>query len=417
VEKMALANPAVHFRLTNNGREVLDCPPVKALRDRVAQVYGREFAAGLAEVGLSRGSYAVNGFVSRPGVSFADKTRQESFVNGRPVKSPAITRALYDAFQSAVMKDRHPAAILFIKMDPALVDVNVHPAKREVRFAENHEVHRLVFDAVTQALGASPASGRARESEADNREGVREAVESYIADARPDRFSHFAGRDHQPTQERMRLPQEWRDRPDAAHAPETASSAYTHFEPYPMQVADSYIIVPSDEGYMVIDQHAAHERVQYEKVKARHKDGAGSQGLLVPEGLDLTAKEAALMRGLVPELAATGIEVEDFGGGSFLIRSKPLFLEKADIKEIVLGILADVEDSDVRGKAEGLREKVFQLIACKSAVKAGVRLHPEAMKRLISQLFACEMPYTCAHGRPTVIKFSMSELEKMFKRK
>ena len=106
-----------------------------------------------------------------------------------------------------------------------------------------------------------------------------------------------------------------------------------------------------------------------------------------------------------------------FGGGSFLIRSKPLFLDKVDIKEVVLGVIADMDESDIKGRVEDLREKVYQIIACKSAVKAGQRLHPEAMKRLVAQLFECEMPYTCAHGRPTVIRFGLSELEKMFKRK
>ncbi len=419
MEKMALANPGRHFRLTHNGREVLDCPPVKRLGDRVAQVYGSDFARGLIEIAHTRGPYTVAGFVSAPGVSYSDRSRQDTFVNGRPVRNQTATRALYDACQSLLMKERHPASIIFLEMEPSLVDVNVHPAKREVRFAENSEVHRAVFEAVTGAFKAGDTQG----GDAAHfvgmhpwKDGVREAVDVYMSAAESRRdFWPRAG--YPPRQEDMRLPH-------AKHAPEPSDGASDgppgKWEVYPqaMQVSDSYIIMPAEDGYMVIDQHAAHERVQYERVKAGYgRKGPGSQGLLVPERLDLNAREAALMEGILPELDKMGIEAESFGGGSFLIRSKPLFLDKADIKEVVLGILADMDEGDVKGKVEDLREKVYQLMACKSAVKAGTRLHPEAVNRLVRQLFECEMPYTCAHGRPTVIKIGLNDLEKMFKRK
>jgi len=418
IEKMALAHPDIHFRLTHNGREVLDCPPVKYLKDRVAQVYGTDFAKGLIEIDHTRGSYRVTGFVSAPGVSFSDKSRQDVYVNGRPVKNPTITRALYDACQSLIMKDRHPASIIFLDMDPASVDVNVHPAKREVRFAENSEVHRAVFEAVTDAYKAKDIdlSATAPEGMHPWKDRVREAVDTYMSTTEGKR-DFWPRSEYAPRQESLVLPR-GKSAPSDPERHEHAVSPAAPQYPQALQVADSYIIIPADDGYMVIDQHAAHERVQYEKVKAGYgKKGPGSQGLLVPEKLDLSAKEAALMEGILPELNAIGIEAESFGGGSFLIRSRPLFLGNSDIKEVVLGILSDMDESDVKGKVEDLREKVYQLMACKSAVKAGQRLHPEAINRLIRQLFDCEMPYTCAHGRPTVVKFGMGELEKMFKRK
>jgi len=416
IEKMALVNPDIHFRLTHEGKMLLDCPPVRSLIDRVSQVYGRDFAQGLIGIGQKSGGCSVHGFISAPGVSFSDRSRQETFVNGRPVKSPVISRAVYEACQSLLMKERHPAIILYIDIDPALVDVNVHPSKKEVRFLDNGAVHGIIRDAVTGAFKDAEARGTIGAGEVmtpwDNR--VREAVESFVSASgitepvERDRF--FIPGGSSPVQERMRLPQG--ERADVRNAEREWR------QPMLMQVADTYIIVPSAEGYMVIDQHAAHERIHYEKVKARHgKRGTASQGLLVPEKLELSAKEAAVMERLGPELAQVGIEVEHFGGGSFLIRSKPLFLDKTDIREVVLGLVSDLEIGDVKGKVEDLREKMYQLIACKAAVKAGQKLHPEAMARLVQQLFECEMPYTCAHGRPTVIKYSLSELEKMFKRK
>jgi len=416
VEKAALAHPGVHFRLTNNGRDGLDCPPVKDVKDRVAQVYGREFADRLIAMRYESGHYRVSGFISAPGVSFRDRSYQELFINNRPVKSPAVTRAVYDACQSLLMKDRHPASIIYLDMDPRDLDVNVHPAKREVRFADNGAVHRAVFEAVKAAYtgveaGAAPAETFDGTPYKDR---VMEAAEAYVSGAsgRPD---YFPRADIAHRQEAMSFP---RGRMEIKDMPGDGGPVVQQYGNAPVQVADSYIVVPSGEGFMVIDQHAAHERVQYEKVKARHgKQGALSQGLLVPVQLELTAKEAALMEGLLPELNDIGLEVEHFGGGSFMVKSKPLFLDKVDVKELVMGILSDMDESDIKGSVEGMREKVYQLMACKSAVKAGQRLHPEAISRLIKQLFECEMPYTCAHGRPTVVRFGLGELEKMFKRK
>jgi DNA mismatch repair protein MutL len=185
-----------------------------------------------------------------------------------------------------------------------------------------------------------------------------------------------------------------------------------------MQVADSYILVSAADGYIIIDQHAAHERIQYDRIKKSHgSSGQMSQGLLVPETIELTPKEAALMDSILPRLTEMGIDVEHFGGTSYVIRSKPLFIEKADVREVVMGVLSELMDEGAPSNVDELTDRVYQLMACKSAVKAGQRLHPEAMARLIRQLFECDMPYTCAHGRPTAIKVDVSELEKMFKRK
>ncbi len=411
VEMLALAHPEIHFRLTNDGRELLDCPPVRELRERIAQVYGRDFAKGLSEINAG-GPCRIYGFVSMPGRSFSDRSRQESFVNRRPVKDRVISRALYGAYESLLMKERHPASILFIDIEPSLVDVNVHPAKREVRFADAPGVQRAIRDAVAGALKNSESA----DAEAFSESGTVREIPVQFA-------SHYEGWNHVPVfypspfgrgaggegerQERMPL------RAERSFAPSPES-----FHEFPMQVLDSYIIAKSADGFILIDQHAAHERVQYEKVKARFgRQGEASQGLLVPERIELTAKEAALLEAVLPELKALGIEAEAFGGGSFLIRSKPLFLDKADIKEVVLGLVSELESSDVKGKADELREKICKSVACKSAVKAGKKLHPHAMERLMEQLFACEIPYTCAHGRPTAIKFGLNELEKLFKRK
>ncbi len=420
VEKVALAHYWLHIRLVNNGRVGLDCPPAQSPKERVAQVYGREYAEGFTGVRHDEGAYRIAGFVSAPGVSYSDRGRQELFINSRPVKSPIVTRAVYDAYRSVLMKDRHPAFILFVDVDPSRVDVNVHPAKREVRFSDSQGLHRAIFDAVKDALKvtdeqpahaegvreyASPDAGEAW------RERVRGAVESYMENGaggqdRP--YIHAPEARQQP----MPLP-----RPGPAERRPTEPVQELPCKTA-MQVADSYIIIPTEEGYMVIDQHAAHERIQYERVKKGFgKKGPGSQGLLVPERLTLAPREAALMDGIIGELNEIGIEVEHFGGTDYIIRSKPLFLEKSDVREVVLGILSEMDDADVSGGVEELREKVYQVMACKSAVKAGQRLHPEAMARLVRQLFECDMPFTCAHGRPTVISYGLSELERLFRRK
>jgi len=425
VQKVALSHPEVHVRLVKDGREALECPPAGGLRDRVAQVYGREFADGMAAVRHEMGPYTVIGFVSVPGHTYSDRSRQEVFVNGRPIKAPVVTRAIYDAYRSILMKGRHPACVLFISLDPKMVDVNVHPAKREVRFSDTNGVHRAVFDAVMNALTSGDSDTSAdetayvRESAPDMPEGygerVREAVSDYVGAA--DRRSAFFGKTPDAhTQERFRLPAKKRPEPDAASI--DAATETRHDTGRPIQIADSYIIVPEEDGYMVIDQHAAHERIQYDRIKKTHgASGQMSQGLLVPVTLELSAKEAALMDSILPRLNDMGIEVEHFGGTSYVIRSKPLFLDKADVREVVTGVISELMDEGAPSNVDELTDRVFQLMACKSAVKAGQRLHPEAMLRLVKQLFECEMPYTCAHGRPTALKISVNELEKMFKRK
>lgn len=428
VEKVALANPSVHIRLMNNGRVNLDCPPVSGIGERIAQVYGRDYIERLIEVSHTSGAYRVTGFVSAPGQSFPDRGRQELFINGRPVKSNIVTKAVYDAYRSVLMKDRHPASVLFIEVEPGEVDVNVHPAKREVRFPDNAAVHRAVYDAVSGALRAADhlegadnadtvtSTGSSRGVAEPYREAVREAAEGFMSAAGRSQ-DRYARAYPEPVQRTMKLPGGTRP-VSRDNEPVSGTGTPHHYHAQPVQVADSYIIIPAEDGYMVIDQHAAHERVQYEKVKASHgRLGAGSQGLLVPERLDLTARESALMEAVMPELVEMGIEVEAFGGTSYIIRSKPFFLEKSNIRDVVMGILAEMDDADVKAGVEELREKVYQLMACKSAVQAGQKLHPEAMNRLVRQLFDCEMPFTCAHGRPTAVKFGLADLEKLFKRK
>ena len=413
VEKMALAHPAVHFRLVHDGRESLDVPPVKRHIERVAQVYGTDFADRLVTILHSTEGASVEGFVSAPGTTFSDKGRQEIFLNSRPIKNNIITRALYDALQSIIMKDRHPACLLFLSIDPADVDVNVHPQKREVRFADGGRMHRLVYEAVIGAL-RQPETEDAATDDGHRIQRVREATEAYVSRTDTHPSAYFPTRE--PHQEAFSLP-----RPvyrPAQHDTDRTAEPEPHHRRNLMQVADSYIVVPEADGYLLIDQHAAHERIQYERVKAAHANKTGSQGLLVPERLDLTPREAAVMEGIITELNEAGIEVEAFGGGSYLIRSKPLFMEKADVKEVVIGVLSEISEAGgAKGKVEEVRERVYQMIACKAAVKAGRRLHPEAMERLVTQLFSCEMPYTCAHGRPTVVKYSLTEIEKLFKRK
>jgi DNA mismatch repair protein MutL len=419
LEKVALANPGLHIRLVHEGRTVLDCTPVAELGDRAAQVYGREHADNLVEVRRNDGPYSVSGFICAPGVSYADKSRQELFVNRRPVKSPLVVRAVYDAYRSVLMKDRHPAFILFVDVDPSLVDVNVHPAKREVRFSDNRGLHVAVYDAVSRALSGADIDRPYADTDVEPlpagrvmQERVRYAVEKFMdrADSAQDRFHApvFA-----PSQQEMRLP-----RTAPQERPQPPAEPMRDVRHQVLQVADTYIIIPADDGYMVVDQHAAHERIQYERVKKSFgKKGLGVQGLLVPERISLSAKQAAVMDGIMHELAEIGIEVEHFGGTDYVIRTKPLFLDKSDIKEVVMGLLAEMDEADVKSGVEELREKVYQVMACKSAVKAGQKLHPEAIARLISQLFECDMPYTCAHGRPTVINYGLAELEKLFRRK
>ncbi len=414
VSRQAVAHPSIRFRLSHNKKPVFELPHCTSEQERVFQLYGQEISNNLVVFSGGRDEVVVRGLLGKPGYSRADKTFQEFFVNQRAVKNAALSHALYSAYADLLMRDRHPVAFLFIDMAPSLVDVNVHPAKSEVRFRNQSQVHDLVRDAVREGLreclGASAAVPLPM------RDGVREAVAGYLgstgsggADSLQARYAAGTYPDAEPGRDRS-IPQTGHP---ATQFPVTDPERLVPL----VQVHESFIVAQSQDGMALIDQHAAHERVLFEKLQDQHAAGqVPQQNLLLTMQLDLGHAEHALMREHVDSLRKLGFDLEEFGNGTFVIKAVPALMTGADYKRLVLDILDEIRTHGTSTGMEKLRDEILSVMACHPAVKIHRKLSLREMEDLLRDLSACRMPHSCPHGRPTVIRFSLNEIRKMFKR-
>ncbi|MCK9418414.1 MAG: DNA mismatch repair endonuclease MutL [Nitrospirae bacterium] len=413
VSRQAMAHPSVRFRLTHNKKTVLELSPSGNLRDRTLQLYGEEIAENLIEFAGGDDRVHVHGLIGRPGTSRADKTYQEFFVNRRAVKNASLTHALYSACGDTLMRDRHPVAFIFIEIDPTLVDVNVHPAKAEVRFRNQSQLHDLVRDVIREGLRGSgeavriESADRVREAIADF--GMRNAGRPLTPTLSPEGRGGFSH------------PLPLRERTEVRGGAQIDSQNGALFHSallYPLaQIHDSFIIAQSQEGMALIDQHAAHERVLFERLQDQF--GAGrvpEQHLLVPDQVELGPAQSMVLAEYLPELSKLGFLVEDFGNGTFVIKAVPALLVGADTKQLLLDILDEVNVHGKSGRMDEVRDEMLSVMACHPAIKVHRHLDQQEMEKLLADLFKCRMPHTCPHGRPTIVRFSLVEIMKMFKR-
>jgi DNA mismatch repair protein MutL len=330
------------------------------------------------------------------------------------VKNPSLTHALYGAYGDMLMRDRHPLGFIFIELDPLLVDVNVHPAKAEVRFRNQSQIHDLVRDVIREAL-----RGRGEAVRIESAERVREAASDYLSNA------EFGMRnaEYEASNPRERVGVMGHPGLDALQIPFQGSSHSAFGIPqsellYPLaQVHDSFIIAQSEKGMVMIDQHAAHERVLFERLQDQFSNGNLSvQNMLIPLQVELGAAQGSLLSEHLPELDRLGFIVEDFGNGAFVIKGVPALLVGADYKKLLLDVLDEVNIHGRSRKLEELRDDLLSVMACHPAIKVHRKLDVREMERLIADLFSCRMPHTCPHGRPTMVRFSIDEIKKLFKR-
>ncbi len=415
VSHQALAHPGIRFRLTHNKKDVLDLPPSPTLRERVFQLQGEELSNNLLEISGGRDSVRIYGLIAKPDYTRADRTLQEFYVNSRFIRNPSLTHAMYEAYRDLLMRDRHPAGFVFIDLDPSLVDVNVHPAKAEVRFRSQSQIHDLVRDVIREALrGAGMASPVAGPN------SVGEAVTDYISNA------EFGMRNVEfgtplPSVGRTGLRDDGVDASQVLFDDSSSHSAFriSHSELlFPLaQVHDSFIVAQSNEGMALIDQHAAHERVLFEKLQDQHASGnIPLQNLLIPVQVELGQAEKVLLDEHLPVLHKLGFLAEAFGGTTFVIKAVPALMTGGDYRQLLLDVIDEIKMHGKSGKMDELRDEILSVMACHPAIKVHRRLTVPEMERLLQDLFSCRMPHSCPHGRPTVVRFSMNEIRKMFKR-
>jgi DNA mismatch repair protein MutL len=421
---VALTRRDVRFTLAHDGKTVLSLPAAPTLRDRVAALWGGAFADRLLDVEDVRGAIQVSGLAERPADVGTASRRTFLTVNGRPIRDAGLIRAAESAYRSTITAGLRPSLLLEVVVPASSVDVNVHPAKAEVRFADRWVVERAVEDAVRRALGtfdASAALGVRRwtvgGSPWNGASASSADVELLRAPATPT-DGLFAPRDEpKPGEESELSPTEQRPpEPDFAPAPREAEPDAATPVPPLLQLRRTWMMFEHEDGVVLIDQHSAHERVLYERFMGMLERGeAPSQRLLFPLTLHLALAESEAFEATRAMLATLGFEVEGFGGHTLLVHSVPLPHPRFDAERCLRETLATLA-GDRDASAHARHERLAATVACKAAIKAGDELSPGEMRALFIALGATKLPAHDVHGRSTIVQLSWSELERRFGR-
>lgn len=397
VTSHALANPGVAFSFRRDGEEVFALPAAAGLGERIGDLWGAEAAGALFPVRAADGELGVGGWLVKPDSAGRFRKGLTLIVNRRPIRDRMLAAAIGEGYGPRLSRGARPSGVIALELAGGSVDVNIHPAKREVRFSRPDRVRRLVSRAVEEGLRSLSGAGRFYPPPPPSSPGrVREAGVSPAAE--PVELELFGGEAASPG-------------PDPAGPEPSGPSLYALVG----QAGNRYLVVESPRGVSLIDQHAAHERVLYERFRAAlARDRVEVQPLLTPVNLELGPSRAARLAERTGLLAELGIEIEPFGGDSFIIRALPAILFDWNREELVLELISRLEEG---GETSDPREEIIIRLACLAAVKARRRLETPQLGRLVEELLACREPDCCPHGRPTMITLGWEELEKRFGRK
>jgi DNA mismatch repair protein MutL len=400
---LALANPHVTFSLTSDERVLLEVGPAPDPGARVAQMWPGEEVGTLVAVAGEVGAVGIRGLVQRPDAAKPGLRRVQLFVNGRPFRAPALVRAAERGYRTTIPQGARPWIVLYLEVPGGEVDVNVHPAKAEVRFRDQAGVEAAVEAAVRTALSGEPSSATFDVATAPPPLAVRErGPDAPLRDSQMALFA--AGATPTPPPE-----------PSPGALQESWVGAGT---PRLWQLLNTWILAETRDGLLVVDQHSAHERILYERLmNAFGAEGQESQRLLFPLTLRLTSAEVAVVAELSGLLARAGFEVEEFGGDAVLVQAvpnpHPWFNAERTFREMIHEL---THGSELVRSSRNQHERIAKTFACKSAIKAGQRLSSSEMEELFDQLFATELPHHDVHGRPTIVRLSRAELERRFGR-
>ncbi len=405
ITSYTLIYPQIHFKLISNANTLFTSPKTHDMQANIATIYGKDIAEDMLKISYDK-SIKIAGYISKPSLTRAGKRHQSIYVNKRHIKNKLITRAVYDAYHTYLTIGRHPIFIISIDIDPKIIDVNVHPAKTEIRIEKENDLYEAVYSAVKSSLEKSDL--------------IPEVKDNTV-------------------QKKIPLPYTRPAPPKTQYSPAKTPPAYTPkiaprqlmiketekditFQKLPnmqiiCQIASSYIIAESESSMYMIDQHAAHERINYEKLK-KTKDNRPneSQALLNPKIIELSQKDAAILDEKKELLKATGFDIEPYSDNSFSVRAIPVILGKQYSESNVTDVITDIIEASKITNIDNLKDSIIKMIACKASIKAGDKLTDKQMLDLLKELETCDAPYTCPHGRPTIIEISFKEIEKRFKR-
>ncbi|MBN1911580.1 MAG: DNA mismatch repair endonuclease MutL [Pirellulales bacterium] len=460
--RIALALPQIDFRLSHNGKTVLELSGTEGWRERIARTFGRDLAESLIWVEGDDGDLQLSGYVAHPSHSRANTKMQYLFCNGRYFRDRSLQHALGEAYRGLLLTGRFPIAFLNLALPPEQVDVNVHPTKIEVRFQDPGRLYSHLLSTLRTKFLSTDLHARVRSEEDVDPTGAHDEAHTArlreeLVDWAKGEVSRWPGREGEDTDERQgtftlnesadrspleltRLGRAWRavreedeegppglnepfDEPLDNPTAEPGCVSPPHFvrssaiSARAMQVHNRYLIAESDDGVIIVDQHALHERILYEHLRQRILSGeVETQALLVPEPVDLAAAEAAAAVEHRELLAQLGMTIEPFGGDTILVTGYPAMLANLNPADVLRMLLTELVDEGREPTRRDLLDDLMHGIACKAAIKAGDRLSPEEVEALLEQRHLVSDPHHCPHGRPAALVFSRDELDKQFKR-
>jgi len=442
VKRIAIPFPTVRFTISGSDRSTLDLPaaddtPAGRLR-RIAQVIGQDFPENSLPMDAVREAVSLTGHISIPSYNRANALQQYAYVNGRPVRDKLIAGAIRGAYADVLPRDRHAVTVLFLTLDPALVDVNVHPAKADVRFRDPGLVRGLIIGAVRQALaaagiratttGAADLAGAFRAGApayghpgpANGHRNFDPAFRSSTAAYDPARspYRPLDGGFGETAQAEFDAGPVASADARAGHGPAEETLLGSGLGAARAQVHENYIVAQTRDSLVIVDQHAAHERLVYEALKqAMHARPMPSQLLLIPEIVDLPEEDAERLASHAGTLSRFGLGIERFGPGAVAVRETPSMLGETNVGQLIRDLADEIADNDTVDTLKDRLDRIASTMACHGSVRSGRLMKPEEMNALLRQMEATPGSGTCNHGRPTYIELKLADIERLFGRR
>jgi len=403
VDQMALSKPGIQFRLIHDGREVLNVPKTAELSIRIEAILGRETYEGLIPVEFQDESISLRGYIGRPTLTVSTARSIFTYVNGRFVRDRTVNRSIFDAYRALIPRDRYPIAVLFMDLSPHRIDVNVHPAKREIRFRDQERVYRSIHLALQSQLKTVPGDEKISRALATywQEKGVEgeigEQTEEYRTAEDKGAVKSFVFPEFAPEGQR--------------------GGFYSSLLPLG-QIGGTYIVCQGPKGMVLIDQHAAHERILFEKLRRQLENAAVvRQVLLFPLTVEVSHAEEHILGAYKDQLDILGMEIEAFGGNTFVLKSVPQVVAGEGVESLLKDIMGELASEGRSLQEDAITERILSVMACHGAIRANRLLRDEEMQALLRDLDGVDFASTCPHGRPIFSEIDYPQLEKMFKRK
>jgi DNA mismatch repair protein MutL len=422
ISRLALSYPEISFRLQHHEYELLFTPGKGDLYETMIAVFGAETAKEMIPVNYQENSFKISGYIGKPSIAKNNRGNEIFFVNHRYFHSRTLSAAVEKAYHTLLPIARYPFVILFLEIDPQSVDVNVHPTKMEVRFSNDSDLFKGFYHSIRKTLTDNSLISEWIAPEEDlfalkYQSANIGQTQSVVANLAID----YQGMTTGSLKEEVVAV---REEPNTEYQPIAATvsksmepAAAQDFYVFPKAVLNTYIIAQDEKGLLFIDQHAAHERILFERYMNRTKEFLGSQTLLIPETVNLNYAQFKAVSDRLPIFSDLGFEIETFGGQTIILRSVPLTLVNLNYQQIIVDLIDQFINFETFKDPAEIKESFITTMACRTAIKAGDNLNHLEMEALVKDLFKCENSYTCPHGRPTVFRISHEELAKKFLRR